>query len=289
MKQNYYRLAELDREFGLSLGKLRYLIENNELDLLFNRGIGKCLIGSVDSKGRFVGYGVANYTGIFSPQKNDQLTLIIKGKVECTKLRIAQNQHIQRLSDEYPYILPTPNSTIADWQQKDQIADNENIWAIPYLRETDGLMRGLFGLLTNRDDNIIETVNETINKLPDKTLIPKPLVLTFEDITVARATLIRLGLIDENSVKHVIERKSVRTENAFKRLVQNLIQLYPQKGGTALWNYLYEHHNSDESLDPESILCEIGRDELTWVDSKNIERSITKKRFKNIVAEEKNK
>lgn len=289
LKQNYYRLDELDREFGLGLGKLRYLIENNELDLLFNKQIGKCLIGSVNSKGGFIGHGVANYSGVFSPQKKDQLTLIVEGKVGCTNLRILQNQKIQRLSDEYPYFLPTPNSIIYDWQTNVQLADNAKIWAMPYLEETDGVMRGLFNLLAGFGDGPTAAVDKTIQRLPEKTLLTNPVALTLQDIIVTRNTLIELGLIDDNNTKSAPVIENPRTENSFKRLVQNIIQLHPQKGATALWNYLYEYHESDETLDPESILDEIGRDELTWIDAKNIARTVTKKRFRNMVSEEKNK
>ena len=67
------------------------------------------------------------------------------------------------------------------------------------------------------------------------------------------------------------------------------IKLYPTIGASALWEYLRGNHEEDESLDPESIICEVGRDELTWIDGTNTEKTMTKKRFRNMVSEEKNK
>lgn len=283
LQQKYYRLAELERSFGLSLENLRYLVENDQLHLIFKKPSEKYLIGLLNKQQKFIGFGSANYSGYFSLSKIDQLELIKKGKVRSNRMWLLQHSEIRRLEADYPYRLPSPNLYIQKWIKKDSIEVSDQIWAMPYLNETEGLARGFLTMLADFGENPIEKDNDSLDKFPENTLIPNSMILSHDDICVTRIALKKLGLIEDD------KPKNAKTENAFKRLVHNLIKRHPQKGAAALWNHLYDNHETDESLDPESILDEVGRDELSWVQGKDSARTVTKKRFRNMVSEEKNK
>ena len=289
IEQQYYRLGELNRTFGLSLENLRYMVENDQIRLLFKTARAKYLIGLLGAQNQFSGFGSAYYSGFISITKADQLTLITKNKVHCSKMWLLQESDIKRLDDDYPYKLSPPNQYIQEWIKKDAIEASDNVWAIPYLTEHNGLGRGIVSLIADLAGKQVSESDAAINKLPEYTLTTSPLILTHDDICLSRQTLVRRGIISDEKVKPQTKPDKRRTENASLRLVQNLIKLYPTIGASALWEYLRENHEEDESLDPESIICEVGRDELTWIDGTNTEKTMTKKRFRNMVSEEKNK
>ena len=289
IEQQYYRLGELNRTFGLSLEYLRYMVENDQIRLLFKTAHAKYLIGLISAQSQFSGFGSAYYSGFISITKADQLTLITKNKVHCSKMWLLQQSNIKRLDDVYPYKLSPPNQYVQEWIEKDCLEASDNVWAIPYLTEHNGLGRGIVSLIADLAGTQVSESDAAINKLPEYTLTTSPLILTHDDICISRQALIRLGIVNDEKVNAKTQPDKSRTENASRSLVQNLIKLYPTLGASALWDYLRKNHEEDESLDPESIICEVGRDELTWVDGTNTEKTMTKKRFRNMVSEEKNK
>ena len=141
IEQQYYRLSELNRTFGLSLENLRYMVENDQIRLLFKTARAKYLIGLLGAQNQFSGFGSAYYSGFISITKADQLTLITKNKVHCSKMWLLQESDIKRLDDDYPYKLSPPNQYIQEWIKKDAIEASDNVWAIPYLTEHNGLER----------------------------------------------------------------------------------------------------------------------------------------------------
>ncbi|WP_158972632.1 hypothetical protein [Paraglaciecola sp. L3A3] len=296
--QEYYRLDEL----GLPLSKVRYLVEQSKLDLHVYVDNLKIVYGGYFKGKGFVGFGYGYYRGLIKLYRNDQLEVLKKSKISLIHFSIVDAANIIKHSTKYNFTIKYPNKYLYDWQPKDLsfLIGNELAGKIYPIEGLDSLRMMSDSIKNYRNQQISDnTLSGEKDFNRTKVTFPKTLTvighrIKIEDIVILHDEFERVRLPNDIPHVHPIAAKpdnvdSLRTESAFKRLVKNLIQLHPQKGGTALWDHLYEHHESDESLDPESILDEVGRDELTWIDVKNIQRTITKKTFRNMVSEEKNK
>lgn len=284
IEQQYYRLGELERSFGLSLENLRYMVENDQIRLLFKAAHAKYLIGLLGAQNQFSGFGSAHYSGFICITKADQLTLITKHKVHCSKMWLLQQSKIMRLDADYPYKHCLPNQYVQEWIKKDSIEASDNVWAIPYLTEHSGLGRGIVSLIADLAGKQPSDSDAAINKLPEYTLTTSALILTHDDICVTRGALIRLGLLEDLTVPRVPEHekqtlsqadlgvKPKERTNDFHELLACIISAMPELTAKGVWTVLEKEvseSEGDREFDKYNILRDMSGNELYWMSRHN--------------------
>jgi hypothetical protein len=289
IKKDYYRIDELKPRFGILEADLQYWLDNEQIDFVIPQPSQDYVIGGWLKVGGFAGYGIVQYKGLIGIRRDREKLILEKGKAGINGCRLIERGKITYLDDAYRFSVPMPNDFVKSWQAK-QLSDIrwEQVPAKRYpavSKSPQHLIKKTLESFVNKDNKSGVELHNEVNDI----LVSPYLEIKKEQLCVTHAQLVKLGVIeDENPIK-VIPIESASTDNVLRRLVQNLIKLHPTKGGTALWDFLHVNHGTDELLDPESILDEVGRDELTWIDGRKTERTITKKTFRNMVSDEKKK
>jgi hypothetical protein len=289
IKKDYYRIDELEPRFGILEADLQYWLDNEKIDFVIPQPLQNYVIGGRLKVGGFVGYGTVQYKGLIGIPRDRAKLILEKGKASIDGCLLIEQGKITYLDDLYRFSVPIPNDFVKSWQPKPL---SEIHWGkvsakrYPSVtKNSQQFLKEAFESLVNKDNKSAVELYKEVNNI----LSSPYLEIKKEVLCVTHTQLVKLSLVeDENPIKP-ISIEIARRDNAFRTLVKNLIKLHPTKGGTALWDFLKENHESDESLDPESILDEVGRDELTWIDARKIERTITKKTFRNMVSDEKKK
>jgi len=300
--KRYFRLNELEKQFGILPDDIRYHVEAKKLHFSFLLPSSHVLIGKTTPKG-FVGYASGYYEGLITVSPAISLSLFQKETVKCDAVFLRQATNITRWQTDYPFTMPKPNKLMRDWNAQDlDVAQQQLLTAKPYPKEVASgyaQLADTMDMLISMGDHKKDVTNpfsKVVNKQGALAFDYKPFEFLLSDACLLREDLARLNLIGSDTTsKPQATRLSTQTEgnsskpnrsiNQINDLIKNLIGLYPTKSAAALWKILQEKFEDNDEIDPSSILDEVGDSELYWTDNRGQEKRLAYKTFRNKVSE----
>jgi hypothetical protein len=265
-EKDYYRLGELESQFGFSSYDYIYLCEKFNNPIRFYVHKHYFLMMDLNFYKRKI-LGVANYKGVINLLPQYRNELFQSGMVEIEECYISDKKFIELYEEVSPELV----ANCFDEKYEVTSLRPENI------QETNIYSR-IIGE-ENRD-----MIQKETTKLDFKlNLKLEDMVLTNDDISWAR-----LSLGVSNNEKESPTNDSDR-ENTFHIYAKHLINFYPGKGASALWNLiLKKYHEEDDEIDPYCILIDVCPDEIIWAVKGDTERTMKKSTFKNLISKLKN-
>ena len=300
--KRYFRLNELEKQFGILPDDIRYHVEAKKLHFSFLLPPSRILIGKTTPTG-FVGYGAGYYEGLVTVSPATSLTLFQKETATCDAVFLRQATNITRWQADYPFSIPKPNKLMRDWNaQSLNAAQEQLLTAKPYPKEVASgyaQLADTMDMLISMGDQKKDVTNpfsQVVDKQGSLAFDYRPFEFFLSDACLLREDLQRLNLIGSDTAsKPQAAQLSAQTEgnsskpnrstNQINDLIKNLIGLYPTKSAAALWKILQEDFEDNDDIDPGSILDEVGDTELYWTDSRGQEKRLAYKTFRNKVSE----
>jgi hypothetical protein len=262
IEKDYYRLNELEQKFGFSSYDYIYLCEqfNNPIRFyIYSRYflVTKPTFTEVEI------LGVAAYKGVINLKPKDRKRLLQDNKVEITECGLAKKTSITML--ESPSEIFVKNCLSIRHIIQPLNFDN--------ISEIDINAR----IIEEKNRGMMHTETDLLTA--SLSLYLQDMVVTLEDIDWAKKCLFNEGYIRETK-----ESESER-ENIFHTYLKKLIQAHPRKGASALWSYILQQFTEENDLiDPYYILREMSSDKIIWGQGNDIDRTMTKASFKNLVS-----
>jgi hypothetical protein len=291
--QEYYRLDELEKRFNILPSTILYFVESSQVGLYTFIDNLKVMYGGYYKGKGFIGFGHGYYRGPVELRRSDQISILKRSKIRVVEFILVDGSNVINHSQEYAFTIELPNKYLHGWEPKDiPILAGKKLAGKIYPRQGMDSLKIITNALEYYKKSVNSQSSDANNLLTDnpQSLSAIGYLIELEDIVISHEALEKILTTNSAEIVPATE-KSVnpksRSDNASLRLVRNLIKLYPTKGASALWEYLRENHETDESLDPESILDEVGRGKIIWIDDKKNERSMSKKSFQNMVSKEK--
>ncbi|GAA6170811.1 hypothetical protein NBRC116592_04810 [Colwellia sp. KU-HH00111] len=258
-RKDYYRLGELESKFGFSAYDYIYLCEKFNNPIRFYAHKHYFLMMDLDLYKKKL-LGVAYYKGVINLLPQYRNELLQSGSVEIEECYLTDKKFIELYEEVSPELV------VNCFDEKYEVTSlrPENIQATNIYSRVIGE--------ENRD-----MVQKEVTKLDCRlNLKLEDMVLTNDDISWAR-----LSLKMSNNEKVLPESER---ENTFHIYAKHLINFYPGKGASALWNIiLKKHHEEDDEIDPYCILIEVYPDEIIWAVKGDTERTMKKSTFKNLI------
>lgn len=112
--KKYYRLSELDEYIGFSDADVHYLNAETDVSFCLFCKTTDVIIGGWKN-GVFFGAGKADYSGLISITKQQQIKLFETGKVSITNGLLLQKDKISRYITQNPFKVGMPNTVINGW------------------------------------------------------------------------------------------------------------------------------------------------------------------------------
>lgn len=296
--KDYYLLEETENRFNLSISDIRYLVEQEKLCLGVYVDRQEFVIGGWVER-KFTGYGWVSYAGPVTLSRSDSLSILDKGRGSISIVYLPNRSRSVELHADYPFDLACPNNYVERWKPT-PLKDIKwsripaKVWAqetIPLVRSLSEIFSG-FATDEKKKAEYLESMGSQLRNTPKKILSPDMIGCKSEKLCVLHEDLHALGLIDSKSfVKSDLNsgpsvttpKNRKRTQNRLHTLIENLVGLQPKKTPAQLWNYLKDFWETNDELDPESILCEVSDDVMIWVNSSGVEKTCKFKTFQNLV------
>lgn len=297
INKKYYRLDELEGKFGITEGDALYLAENSEIDISLLCKRERFVIGawSKSKEGHFVGFGIVNYRGLLGISKRDQLSLLDDGEVKINYALILEKGKVSDWSGDYPFTIDPPNNVIGSWRPEmfDQVDfDKFPAKLLPNeITTITGSLRKIMGGSPFYDQANFDEIKEKLDECPEKQLTVKKVSFTSKDIRITDEMLKKaISLLKGNTNKANLLPSSSERSNLLTDLVESVLLAFPNEKAKSLWRKLREDNLRDTpELDIDSIILEVGLDQLVWLDRKGVEREVSFKRFQNMLSELKKK
>lgn len=285
-EKDYYRTLELHQKYNVTFDEVRYKVEQDNLPLSVFLNNTKVVLGVYEET--FIGIAHCKISGIVSLTHEDSMKLITNGSVSFNTARV-RKMTVSCYSTEYPFVAKLPNSVLGKWKEVPFSKIPNNLWLKLYPSETlpaKLMLSGIQAMLENlgNEEKTKEISKNTINAFQSdefKDLTHTSKKIASEDICIFKKELQRL-LDGKKQAKSLGNNESVKSE--MKALTLNLCELFPTKSARELWEILRTSHESDDRLDPNSIVDEVGSDTIWWTDSQGKEKTWAWKTFKNEVS-----
>jgi hypothetical protein len=295
--KDYYRFEELESKFDITVNDVLYLVEQNKIRLAFYRQAVNYLIGGWLNDG-FIGYGVVNYEGMVTVQRDVGVKIFAKGKVDTMNFQLCERDNINYLTGKYPFSIPLPNDFLCKWSTKSladikweripaRIYPSEGVsgmWMIADTIKTFAALKSQ-GEKTEENNELVERHN---GKYPKNVLRGTSVTLNITDACVLRSDLEALGAISiDKSVPHhnvlqnslpssallvdVAQAPRRRTEfdNDFDELLSEILQANKGIKQKEIMRILTEEARSEEDTrkyDTRNILLDEVEGKIVWQD-----------------------
>ncbi|WP_139302629.1 hypothetical protein [Thalassotalea sp. PP2-459] len=309
MIKEYYRLDDLKESFDFSLSDIDYLVAESKIKFCLFSKSTNVIIGGW-RKGKFVGFGQANYSGLISLTSKEQTELFEKNKLNLTQSNILQKEKLVSYKASYPFNVTTPNTVIEEWNEK-ELTDIE--WEhLPfrfYPEERKSNLKMFEGLVEQL--GAIAEVKTTGKYSGDS--IPNPLVtvknelffhwksFSLNDVCILADEIIKAQQVTGIIQNEVIEEPKVKLSTTtvhkeiktrtddFNDLLIEIIRANPKKTAKIYWRIIEEESSELEGcrvFDKNNLIRAISEnDSIEWVDKKSRPRkSISFGSFSNRVS-----
>lgn len=289
--KKYYRLSELNEFFGFSDADIHYLNAETDISFCLYCKTTDVIIGGW-KKGDFFGAGRANYSGLVSMTKHQQVKLFETKKVSVTSGLLLQKEKINRYSAQNPFKVVMPNTIISGWLSIpfEKIHFNEVPFHF-YPEERKSMMKQFTGLL-NQISTIqsVRTDTKQTSSLMGDVAIEDELFYNWKGFTLSDVCIIGSELEKAQSylssntdvkVHPIITNKSNRPIDI---LILSVLEQFPDDKPTQIWNRLkIDVTKEPRSFDTDEILDEVGEDLLYWFDNQSEGKQMKKKSFYNLI------
>jgi hypothetical protein len=284
-EQAYYRLDEL-LAMGITEGKLRYLIEQDQVTPVFFTHPERFILGGY-LKNKFLGYAVAEYSGLMAINKSLIPELLTKGKVQSKHFQLLQKDRISIISNRYPYQVPLPNIYLESWQKYDlSRLDWEYYPAITMPTETTSFLHRLMDMFKPYGDSP-QTENSELSRfakdIPLLELVVQNRELRFFEICLGAADVSRISA-PKNTQKPTLPSTKETTVREIDVLIMKVISASPNLRPAEIWEVLKtDVERNDRIFDINEILEEVGDFEMVWCDAAGVAKHLKKKSFFNLL------
>lgn len=260
IEKRYYRMKELERNFGFSLFDYQYLCEslNNPLHI-FSYAHFFILAERVPRSFDKIIRGVAYYNGIIELTQSDRRSLLRDGSVSINTAYLSDAAGIKMMESCSRVLL---NSLLNNSYSIDYASSISDI----DLSQCDALLI---------DENNRELVHSR------NTPLPESLNINFEDLVLKKELVdwckLQLGLDTATNQSR---------EHLMKEQIKQVCRDNPHLGATKLYKLIRENFENDiDATDPLSILISIDRNEIIWGKPGVREHTMSLKTFQNTVSE----
>ena len=290
ISKDYYRLNELQRNFGIFKEDLDYLIAETNIKFCLYCKTSDLILG-IWQEGKFIGFGACSYSGLLSLYPKDQTEIFEKKSVRISFANVVQKEKVKNFSNKYPFDVETPNPIIHDWHPFElSKVKREHIPCIFRPQEWQKMQQNINALLNNLKIDIKELRINSSESEEDK-LCSASELFRLKDVCITRKqlekSLILLGKINTTQPKH-----SISNNNSKRQIDQLLIRLMensPDAKPAELWSELEEDCNRELRLfDTDEILDEVGKKELFWFDLDGDVLPLKRRSFYNLIKKLKN-
>lgn len=280
-EQAYYRLDELPA-MGITEGKLRYLLEQQQVTPAFVMHNERFIIGGYLSN-KFVGFAVADYSGLVTIHKQLIPELLTKGKVSVKQVLLMQKERIRILATEYPFQVGMPNRYIESWQPTDLtkldwqaypalFMPSENVGVLHQLVD---MLQGFGGSTGNKVD-----YSRFTDGTPTTELVVLDKELRFADVCLQAADV---QPKNPNSCTHHGGDIAAGEIKDIGSLIFYVMTKLPNHRPAEIWQVLKADHLREHRVyDTEELLEEVGDYELIWTDIYGSPRTLQKRSFFNL-------
>jgi len=287
IKKDYYRASELKDIFGFSFEDYLYLSEKHKNPIYFYVHFQRFLLA--ESLGWSGGlYGVASYRGMIRVESRDRTRLFRNRSILIRQCFLDSSEGLHSFERLSPDL--TPNKLPQDWNVSE---DDES--EIPESSVRAYPLPSAYAAKSSSNTNVLEELTSAYKRQNSQTKDDLSLLRSIEDIVIPHEEAIWVKImlfggtwadyeIDEEQSGFLITSPSSK-ENLLHVTVRKLIRQYPKKAGAGMWTLIREGIESEnDDIDPLSIFEEIGKDKLIWVGIDELEHSITRGAFKNLVS-----
>ena len=253
----YYRLQTLNEDFNLPFDKIRYYVEQKQLDISFFCARQKFIYGHWKTKG-FVGKGILDYEGVLTLSFENAMKLFKDGSIKVNDAELRQVEKARQVSTTYPFKEKAPNTFLYRWRR----VELEDITPVTLPVRFIPTELNLPDTKANLGNNT-ELINLS-NKLGSLIRFQsKGLYLCVDDICIYKDDLVRLmekaklsqdGAIPQSSAEELQEENSIDPHH---KVFLNAMRANRQLGAASLWKVLCEDFKNDRIYDPDEILEDI--------------------------------
>lgn len=280
-EQAYYRLDELPA-MGITEGKLRYLLEQQQVTPAFFMHNERFIIGGYLSN-KFVGFAVADYSGLVTIHKQLIPELLTKGKVSVKQVLLIQKECIRIIATTYPFQVKMPNRYIESWQPNDLTKLDWQAYPALFMpTENTGVLHQFADMLQSFGSSTGNKVDYSrfVDGTPKTELVVLDKELRFADVCLQAAD------VRPKSPSDYTQHSEDRTTGEIKDIASLLLHVMtklPNHRPTEIWQVLKADHLRETRVyDTEELLEEVGDYELIWTDIYGSPRSLQKRSFFNL-------
>jgi hypothetical protein len=296
LDKKYYNLNELYSLFQISIADISYAIEQTDLWFVFFQPSRKYLVGTLSNR-KFVCIGSARYEGLIRLDKNSSLQLVKQKNIAVDRTLLLDMENIKDWSGKYPFQCTLPNSRLNDWVAKDpRTLDWDRILAFPYPKEQKNSFKTFTETIVSTakildySDESVEKVAESNKHQPNFVLNFPKIELSLHDACILSSKLIELFPTKFNLTNNSNTLTDGENKHLLHKLILSLMKSKPTLGPAHLWRYIKKEYDAEsDSLDPDSILVEINKSSILWLDGSNVEHKMQKKTFENFISEQRKK
>jgi hypothetical protein len=279
-EQAYYRLDEL-QAMGITEGKLRYLIEQEQVTPEFFMHNERFIIGGYLGN-KFIGFAVADYSGLATIHKQLIPELLTKGKVSVKQLLLLQKERIRVIATAYPFQVTMPNRYIESWQSTDLSKLDWQVYPalfmptenVGVLYQIADMLRGFGGSTGNKVDY------RFTDGTPKTELVVLDKELRFANLCLQAADVRPKSL---SSVTQHSKDNSTAEIKDISSLILHVMTKLPNHRPAEIWQVLKADHLRETRVyDTDELLEEVGEYELIWTDIYGSPRTLQKRSFFNL-------
>lgn len=282
LEQEYFYIHQM-HEMGFADGRLRYLIEQEKVTPVFFTHTDRFILGGYIN-GKFVGYAVAEYSGLLSLTKWMASEVITKGQVSAHYVQLLQKERIKIVTSNYPFNAALPNSLVGDWKKNDLQKLNWDCYpALIYPRDAECLRSKLYQVLKISASVSIDRNESWVNKFselePVFELVPITKDFSYDQICIRKSELNALG-IGEDKSNSELKSAAPAKEREIDLLILRVLHDNPNYSATQVWAVLKaDCCRKERKYDENEILDEVSNTELVWSDREGRPKSLKKKSY----------
>ncbi|NMP15169.1 hypothetical protein [Thalassotalea sp. Y01] len=259
IKKDYYRQAEFKNRFSFDEYDYRYLCEqyNNPLHYFVYRQFF-ILVQPDHKRRKQVARGIIDYKGLVQIAKYERKQLLMNGSTRFNRCQLIDKSGViswEPCSRQLASHLLGENA-IVESRELNELSWSElnAVWVSPQQRES-------------MHSNNVFTQDEV--------------KIHFEDTVLIRE------LVDWAQMQLGMESdKNHERQGAIRQQIEMLVREFPSLGAAALFKKIHQNFIADkDETDPLSLYLEVNKDEIIWGKSDKFQKSLSKKRFQNIVSE----
>lgn len=289
IKRRYIRIEEIEQKTPFTKGDILELVERGELS--FSANVKSDSMGAVHINDgiRYV-YGVFHYEGIVGLTKDASKSFAESGKPQ--QVSLVMIKHPENIlgwgtveekfgkveHDRTPYIPSSINKP------------ERIIWAYPHV----GVGKSGLQMINNMAvmlSKVAGTHEQNSNSIKEDTkdyFRSGSLKVTSDALRVDLEDLDRLI----EKLKPVIEKASVTPHfphietHPIKQIIERIISNHLECSSSMVWNLLRKEFESDSKrFDVDGVIFEITQDDLSYFGQGDVTKTITYRRFQNLISE----